>query len=122
MVIDFSVVKEELDRQIAQLCDHGLIVDVDDEMMTGMLGVASDEIKTVRERRVARAVANSAGFKVYLVPFPPTCEHLAKHWYELVSDALQTRTNGCVHAKKVRVYETPNNYADFPSAKLIAGD
>lgn len=118
MVIDFSVVKEELEKQISYFCDHGLIVDVDDETMTQMLGISKEDIQWVSQHEAAKPVSNVAGFKVYLVPFAPTCEHLAKHWYALMSDALKTRTNGRVRAKKIRVYETPNSYAEFPSGDL----
>jgi 6-pyruvoyltetrahydropterin/6-carboxytetrahydropterin synthase len=119
MVIDFSVVREELEKQISHSCDHGLIVDADDETMTQMLGISKGDIQWVKEHGAAKAVSNVAGFKIYLVPFPPTCEHLAKHWYAIMSDALKTRTNGRVHTKKIRVYETPNSYADFPGGDLI---
>lgn len=118
MVIDFSVVKEELEKQISHLCDHGLIVDADDETMTKMLRVSNGDVQWVKEHRSGKSVSNVAGFKVYLVPFPPTCEHLARHWYAIMSDALKTRTHGQVHVKKIRVYETPNSYADFPSGDL----
>lgn len=118
MVIDFSVVKEELQERISRLCDHGLIVDADDETMTEMLGISEVDVQWVKNHGAAKAVSNVVGFKVYLVPFPPTCEHLAQHWYAIMSAALTTRTNGHVHVKKIRVYETPNCYADFPSEDL----
>ncbi len=122
MVLDFAVVKEELINQIAEPCDHGLIIDAEDRTITTMLGVADADIQWVSENRMARPVQNIAGLKLYMTPFPPTCEHLAKHWYEIMSAALHTRTGGHVTVKKVRVYETPNSYADFPSGNSTSGE
>ncbi len=115
MVVDFAVVKEELTKLIADPCDHGLIVDAEDRTITTMLGIADADVQWVNRNQTARTASNSAGFKIYLTPFPPTCEHLSRHWYELMSAALHARTKGHVTMKKVRVYETPNSYADFPS-------
>jgi 6-pyruvoyltetrahydropterin/6-carboxytetrahydropterin synthase len=119
MVVDFAVLREELENQITALCDHGLIIDVDDQTVTQMLGVPEIDIQWVKRQGAAKAVSNVADFKVYLVPFPPTSEHLAKHWYELMSASLKARTDGHVTVKKIRVYETPNCYADFPSGSMV---
>jgi 6-pyruvoyltetrahydropterin/6-carboxytetrahydropterin synthase len=51
---------------------------------------------------------------MYVVPFVPTAENLAKHWFERLAPKVEERSQGKGHLKAIKVWETPNCMAKFP--------
>ncbi|WP_248919924.1 6-pyruvoyl trahydropterin synthase family protein [Pseudomonas entomophila] len=119
MVLDFSFAKDAMVQCIDELCDHALIVDAEDEYLLQVLDIHGPA-RDVRTSGVALPLTNGEGMKIYLVPFSPTAEALAKHWYELLSDKVATLGHGAaqVRVDTIRVYETPNCWAEYPAGNL----
>ncbi len=87
MLIDFGDLKKKV-RCLADSFDHALIYE-------------KDSLKTA----TAEALS-SEGFTLIEVPFRPTAENFARHFYEMLSlDGLP--------ACSVTVYETPDNCAVY---------
>lgn len=87
MVADFSDVKRMLSAHCAQF-DHSFIFE------SGSLRPATE------------SALHAEGFRLVTVPFRPTAEHFARHFYEcLQADGLSV----C----RVDVYETPKNLASY---------
>lgn len=87
MVTDFGDIKADL-QKITDYYDHALIIE------TGSLKEATVQ------------ALEAEGFRMIQVPFRPTAEHFAKHFYENLKEmGYQVRA--------VEVYETPNNCAVY---------
>ena len=106
MVIDFSDIKTILMEEIDARFDHGFVIYQND--------VFSSMFESMME-------GNEIGFdgddnqvdqpmKIRLVPFIPTAENLAQHWFEL----MKPRFNECkIKLRHVRVWETPTSTATY---------
>ncbi|MDO4155914.1 MAG: 6-carboxytetrahydropterin synthase QueD [Oscillospiraceae bacterium] len=90
MLIDFGDLKTAL-RQLAAYYDHALIYE------EGSLRQAT--VQALQEEQ----------FRLIAVPFRPTAECFAKHFFQL----LQHQN---LPVKQVVVYETPDNYAAYEEA------
>lgn len=92
-VIDFGVLKGVVGAWIDEHLDHGFI------------GKSSDSalIAFVREQ----------GWKVYVLPGEPTAENIAAHIF-VIGNELLAQVSAGVRLAHVRVYETPNCWADYP--------
>lgn len=93
-VVDFSVVKEDVGGWLLDKWDHGFIYEQGDPIgpMLAQLGAKS-----------------------FAVTHPPTAEYLAKFLYEIAKQEFEpTQRWRGVEILRVRLYETPNNYADYP--------
>ncbi|CAK0768385.1 6-pyruvoyltetrahydropterin/6-carboxytetrahydropterin synthase [uncultured Gammaproteobacteria bacterium] len=121
MVIDFSFLKQELLAEIDQPCDHGLICSLADLALLEMLCPPTQEFpawhRTV-EQRVARegylaTCEGRLGQKLYVVPFQPTAECLARHWFTRLAPRVEARSDGYARLCRVVVWETPNCAASF---------
>lgn len=87
MLIDFGDLKKVV-KQLAEDFDHAFIYE-QDSLKPSTIQALNDE-----------------NFNLIEVPFRPTAENFAHHFYELLS------TNGfCI--KSVTVYETPDNCAVY---------
>ena len=88
MVVDFTVIKNIVDRLIVQEYDHSLVL--------------WDKMKI-----------DNAQFdfmnKLILVPFNPTCENLLIHYADLINSALPSNLN----LVYLMLRETPNSYAEW---------
>lgn len=93
MVMDFSKV-----RGIAQKC----LVDAWDH---AFLAWRSD-------KRVVEFLNTLAGHKTVLFDAPPTAEHLATAAFRVLDHAFQDQYGNNLKLERVRVYETPNCWAD----------
>lgn len=87
MCVDFSNLKEEL-KEIVDAYDHMLIIEKD----------------TLRAKTM-EALAEE-GFSLIELPFRPTAENFAKHFYDLFAEKGY-------QVAQVQVYETPNNCASY---------
>ncbi|MCC8029188.1 MAG: 6-carboxytetrahydropterin synthase QueD [Lachnospiraceae bacterium] len=97
MIADFGDLKQDL-KALADSYDHAFIY----------------ESGSLKEQTVL--ALREEGFRLIEVPFRPTAEQFARHFYECI------RQKGyCV--KQVEVYETPNNCAvyseDFDAERVI---
>lgn len=121
MVLDFGFLKEEMLRVIDGPCDHGFIAELDDE---GVLAMFKPEGADLSAWLAAvRAEVDAAGFasptgcaldaKLYVVPFPPTAEALARHWFERLAPLVRARSDGIGALMRLRVWETPNCWAEW---------
>lgn len=92
MLIDFGDIKHEL-RALARSFDHALIYEEDSLMETTIKALSSEN------------------FRLIPVPFRPTAENFARHFYELLSDKK-------LPVKSVKVFETPENCAEYEGGEL----
>jgi 6-pyruvoyltetrahydropterin/6-carboxytetrahydropterin synthase len=99
MVIDFGFLKEEMMNTIDAVYDHAFTYFEGDELMA-----------------TALAPAQALDMRINTVPFIPTAENLAKHWYELLAPRITARTNGLAHLASLTAYETPNCSATYTPA------
>lgn len=125
MVLDFGFLKEEMMQCIDVPCDHGLILWYKDPLLSLLMGGAADFVHTFMDAKKnggAYLTEASCG-KLYLVPFMPTAENLARHWYEILYSQIVRRSNGRARLDRIRVWETPNCAAEYPvpaASPLIA--
>lgn len=99
MVTDFGDLKAIMNEAVADVWDHGFLVSADDSAALGALALLHEGHKTV------------------IVSFVPTVENLAREAFYKIHELLERTKQGpqphSLH--RVRLYETPNCWADFPS-------
>lgn len=120
MVLDFGFLKDEMMAHVDAPCDHGLIVELTDRALLDLFAPDAERddwyarlAATVEERGHASTTEAKLNQKLYIVPFPPTAECLARHWYERLAPAVAARSDGFAELIRVTVHETPNCAADF---------
>ncbi len=111
MVMDFGFIKEVMMDRIHEPCDHGMILSTDDYDMLQMVAHVDIKEGTVKPHK---------GVKLYVLDSVPTAENLARHWYEEVMRAINERAvegrwDYMPEVKAMRVWETPNCLAVYPS-------
>jgi 6-pyruvoyltetrahydropterin/6-carboxytetrahydropterin synthase len=100
MVMDFAFLKDLMMKVIHGPCDHATIFYNEDPLY--------------------RRLPVMDGWKFYLMDEVPTAENLAARWYKLLRVAIQDYwrdyepTRLAPSLLRVRVYETPNCWADYP--------
>ena len=128
MVLDFGFLKDEMMKEIDTPCDHGMTLWIDDPYTAKLVGAAAtvEDNRTVIPHQEVEAHGycsiqlledgtNTRG-KYYIVPFVPTAENLAKHWFERLSEKVKERSEGKAHLDNIKVFETPNCSAQYPTA------
>lgn len=90
-VVDFSVIKTLVGGFVDEYWDHGLLVNHDD--------------------RALIELAAKEGWRLYVMPNNPTAENLAEALFNHATKLLGATD---VEVLSVRIYETPNCWADFP--------
>jgi 6-pyruvoyltetrahydropterin/6-carboxytetrahydropterin synthase len=120
MVVDFAFLKEEMMRAIDAPCDHGFIASSSDDALLAMFAPEGRAVAWTAEVKaaVARHGACLTGdtrlaTKLYVVPFQPTAECLARHWFELLEGPVATRSDATARLVCLRVWETPNCVAEY---------
>ena len=93
MVADFSEVKAIANRIVVQPWDHAFLA-------------------WKHDRQVVDFLATLPGHRTVEFEQPPTAEHLAATAFELLQAALAERYGPRVTLSRVRLYETPNAWAD----------
>ncbi len=91
-VVDFGIIKAKVGTWIDQNIDHTIILNQDD-------------IEAIK----ACSLINRKS--VYIIPAEPTAENLALHFLD-VSNSMLRGHNPDLRVVHVRVWETPNCYAD----------
>ncbi len=121
MVMDFGFLKDEMLAQIDLLCDHGFLASIQDRELLAMFAPTGLDVPAwiaMLEEEITRkgyAVPDPVrlGSKLYVVPFQPTAECLAKHWFERLQAPVQQRSGSKARLTKVRVWETPNCVGEY---------
>lgn len=90
-VLDFSHIRDILKTWIDTYWDHNLILSEEDKMLGGM-------------------VSKETGQAVFYLPTHPTAENMAAYLFTTVCPKLFSV--GQVTCSKIRLYETPNCYAE----------
>jgi 6-pyruvoyltetrahydropterin/6-carboxytetrahydropterin synthase len=113
MVLDFGFLKEEMMANIDHPCDHGTVFWDQDEILQTLpinMDLARSEIAYQGFRGPTTEIR---GWKLYIVPFIPTAENLAKHWFERLKKRVEIASEGQAELKGVKVWETPNCTAEY---------
>jgi 6-pyruvoyltetrahydropterin/6-carboxytetrahydropterin synthase len=90
-VIDFGIIKERLGGWIDEHWDHGTILNV-------------------KDKPLGELIAGQTFQKIYYLSGNPTAEKMAEYLFSEICPALFAETG--VHCTRLRLYETPNCYAD----------
>ena len=93
MVMDFSDVKRIAKEQVVDAWDHAFIVYRNDKTVLDFLGTL-------------------LGHKTVVLDVVPTAENLARVAFDLLDGAYQDTYGNHLRLERVRLYETPNNWAD----------
>lgn len=128
MVLDFGFLKQEMTACIDQPCDHGFMASLADLDVLRMFAPPAQEfdvwIAGVRqqvERDGYLATTDCrVGSKLYVVPFHPTAEELARHWFQRLQPRVLERSHGLAHLDRVRVWETPNCWAEYTGDGVLS--
>jgi 6-pyruvoyltetrahydropterin/6-carboxytetrahydropterin synthase len=93
MVIDFSDVKKIIKDLVVDRWDHAFIVYQDDKEIVNFLNTLPNH-------------------KTVIFPVVPTAENMASQAYLILSIEFNKRFNYQLKIKQIRMYETPNSWAD----------
>lgn len=93
MVIDFSDVKQIIKDLVVEPWDHAFIVFKDDIEIVNFLSTLPNH-------------------KTVIFPTVPTAENIASEAYKILSSEFNIRFNQQLKIKQIRIYETPNSWAD----------
>jgi len=93
MVMDFSDVKRIAKEQVVDAWDHAFIVYRNDKTVLDFL-------------------TTLPGHKTVVLDVVPTAENLARVAFDLLQGAYQDIYGNHLRLERVRLYETPNNWAD----------
>jgi 6-pyruvoyltetrahydropterin/6-carboxytetrahydropterin synthase len=93
MVMDFSDVKHIAKERVVDAWDHAFLVYRGDEQVLNFLNTMP-------------------GHKTIILDVVPTAENLAQVAFKLLDHAYRDTYNNNLTLQRVRLYETPNNWAD----------
>lgn len=94
MVMDYSEVKRIAKEQLVDAWDHAFLVYRGDS-------------------EVLQFLNSLPGHKTVVLDVPPTAENLAMIAFNLLQDAYHSSYGNHLQLQRVRLYETPNNWADY---------
>ena len=93
MVMDFSDVKRIAKERVVDAWDHAFLVYRGDKVVLDFLNTLPNN-------------------KTVVLDIIPTAENLAKTTFDLLLDAYRDTYGNHLRLERVRLYETPNNWAD----------
>jgi 6-pyruvoyltetrahydropterin/6-carboxytetrahydropterin synthase len=93
MVMDFSDVKAIAKRAVVDVWDHAFLVYQHDAEVLNFLN-------------------SLANHKTVVFPTVPTAENMASEAFRILKDRYQDTYGNHLKLEKVRLYETPNSWAD----------
>jgi 6-pyruvoyltetrahydropterin/6-carboxytetrahydropterin synthase len=129
MVLDFGFLKEVMINVIDKSIDHGFVASIDDHelllhlfpeqqnfaQIRALLGSSLDEkgywLSTEDVRGRIRTLLDT---KLYVIPYIPTAERLAEHFFNRLSKPVREQSHGVGELTNLRFWETPNCYSDYP--------
>ncbi|HAF44103.1 MAG TPA: 6-carboxytetrahydropterin synthase QueD [Gallionellaceae bacterium] len=94
MVMDFSDVKHIAKERVVDVWDHAFLVYRGDKAVLDFLNTLP-------------------GHKTVVLDVIPTAENLAKVAFDLLHDAYRDTFGNHLRLERVRLFETPNNWADY---------
>jgi 6-pyruvoyltetrahydropterin/6-carboxytetrahydropterin synthase len=97
MLIDFGLIKKIANELVVEPWDHSFIVYRDDKNLTEFLS-SIPKHKTVILDKI------------------PTVENLAQHIFNVLSPEISKQYKNHLRLTKIRMYETPNCWADISNA------
>lgn len=100
MVADFAAVKTLLQQHVVARWDHAFLVYAQDQPVVDFL-------------------SSLPGHRTVIFDAPPTAEHLAQTAFHALERAFTREFAGSIRVEQVRVYETPNCWADALRRELI---
>ncbi len=121
MVLDFGFLKDVMCQQIDMPCDHGFIASIEDTGVLRMFAPESQDFDSWLEAARSGLASDkyfsttdcTLGNKLYIIAAHPTAERLAEHWYQRLLKPVEERSDGLATLTKVRVWETPNCWAEY---------
>ena len=124
MVMDFGFLKSFMTSQIHDFCDHGLCLYSEDPILQAFLSAANvyTAQRICKEEGFNFIPEDKARqqFKLMVVPFIPTAEHLAEFWFHRLAKPIKQQHPN-VTLSKMYVWETPNSVAIFPTPSKYVG-
>ena len=93
MVMDFSDVKRIAKEKVVDAWDHAFLVYRGDQAVCDFL-------------------SGLPGHKTVTLDVVPTAEHLAQTAFNILNDTYRDMYGNNLRLERVRIYETPNNWAD----------
>jgi 6-pyruvoyltetrahydropterin/6-carboxytetrahydropterin synthase len=93
MVMDFSDVKRIAKEQLVDTWDHAFLVYCGDRVVLNFLNTLPNH-------------------KTVVLDVPPTAENLAMLAFKQLDSAYRDTYGNHLQLERVRIYETPNNWAD----------
>lgn len=100
MVMDFSEVKQIAMRSVVDVWDHAFLVFRNDTQVVDFL-------------------AAMPGHKTVVLDRVPTAENLARLAFEILAPLYRDTYGNHLHLEQVRLYETPNCWADCHRSDLV---
>lgn len=94
MVMDYSEVKRIAKEELVDAWDHAFLVYRNDREVLDFLNSLADH-------------------KTVVLDVPPTAENLAMLAFRQLDSAYRDTYGNHLRLERVRIYETPNNWADF---------
>lgn len=113
MVVDFGFLKEIMMEHIDEPCDHGMILCSKDPWLDAFVKPNLIEDIQYKAERDGWVAGETYRGKIYVVPFIPTAECLAQHWFERLKEDVKDRSNGYARLESIIVHETPNCRAEY---------
>jgi 6-pyruvoyltetrahydropterin/6-carboxytetrahydropterin synthase len=115
MVLDFGFLKELMILHIDKPCDHGMCLWYEDPLLVELFLTEEQRIELQTRDRAKPWELVGRGGKLYVIPFVPTAENLARHWFQRLAPAVKERSDGQADLVAVKVWETPNCTATYPA-------
>jgi 6-pyruvoyltetrahydropterin/6-carboxytetrahydropterin synthase len=94
MMMDFAHIKSIMQELIIEPWDHSFFVAQDDTQLIDFLGTIPDH-------------------KTTIIDGVPTAENLANIAFDRIGPAILEKYQGRIHLYQLRLYETPNCWADI---------
>jgi 6-pyruvoyltetrahydropterin/6-carboxytetrahydropterin synthase len=93
MVADFGSIKALMNKHVVEPWDHAFLAYAKDQEIIGFLATIPDH-------------------RTVLFEAPPTAEHLAEAALQILTKACAAAYGPRIRLEQVRIYETPNCWAD----------
>ncbi|MEO0047397.1 MAG: 6-carboxytetrahydropterin synthase QueD [Pseudomonadota bacterium] len=93
MVLDFGDIKKITNEQVVEKWDHAFLVAKEDESLVNFLASIPDH-------------------KTVVMDHIPTVENLAQSAFSILDPIFKERFGGRLNLSRLRLYETPNCWAD----------
>ena len=129
MVLDFGFLKGAMIDVIDKSIDHGFVASIDDhELLLHLLPHQGNpvDLRTLIEESLADKgywlstedhrgrIKTLLNTKLYVIPYIPTSERLAEHFFNRLRKPVREQSNGIGELINLRFWETPNCYSDYP--------